>query len=172
MKTSRITLYILLLIVIMLMALPVFAQDSDTTTITDDQVNEVAKEVYCPVCESTPLDVCETQACADWRELIRTKLANGESQQDIFDYFAEQYGDRVLATPPARGLNWLIWTWPFIALIGGAYIFVRLLRGMRRAAVGEASPTTTSVDSPSPTVEADDYVNRIEKELRGEQDKL
>ena len=41
--------------------------------ITDDEVNAVAKDVYCPVCESTPLDVCPTAACADWRELIRVK---------------------------------------------------------------------------------------------------
>ena len=40
-------------------------------SITDDQVNAVAKQLYCPVCENIPLDVCPTQACAEWRELMR-----------------------------------------------------------------------------------------------------
>ena len=59
--------------------------------VSDDEVNDVAQELYCPVCENTPLDVCGTQACADWRELIRTKLAQGETAQDVYAYFARQY---------------------------------------------------------------------------------
>ena len=41
-------------------------------TPTDDEVNRIAKQLYCPVCESTPLDVCPTEACRQWRDLIRT----------------------------------------------------------------------------------------------------
>ena len=44
---------------------------------TDDDVNAVAKKLYCPVCPNTPLDVCETQACEDWRAQIRDQLAAG-----------------------------------------------------------------------------------------------
>ncbi len=159
--------YALLLVLLLVVTVPVLAQDSQNA-VTDDEVNEVAKEVYCPVCESTPLDVCETQACADWRELIRTKLANGETKQDIFNYFAEQYGDRVLASPPPRGLNLLVWIWPFVALIGGAFLFVRYLRNMRRAAVEINAEEGTAVSSaPAPTT-SDQYISRIEKELKGE----
>ena len=68
----------------------------DTSAISDDQVNAIAKQMFCPVCENTPLDVCPTQACAQWRELIRQKLAAGWSDQEIKDYFVEQYGARVL----------------------------------------------------------------------------
>ena len=64
---------------------------------TPNDVNRVARQLYCPVCPNTPLDVCETQACSDWRELIRTKLNAGESDRQIIDYFVAQYGERVLA---------------------------------------------------------------------------
>src|SRR5512138_1525512 len=60
---------------------------------SDDQVNAVAKELYCPVCENIPLDVCPTQACAQWRELIGDKLAQGWTAEQIKSYFVEQYGD-------------------------------------------------------------------------------
>ena len=49
-------------------------------TPSDDEVNAIAKQLFCPVCENTPLDVCPTQACAQWRELIREKLAAGWSE--------------------------------------------------------------------------------------------
>ena len=90
----------LLFLSLFIMAQPLLAQDS---VVTDDEVNEVAKDVYCPVCESTPLDVCATQACADWRELIRTKLGEGQSKEEIFDYFGRQYGDGVLGKSAATG---------------------------------------------------------------------
>ncbi|HBY08902.1 MAG TPA: hypothetical protein DEH22_14410, partial [Chloroflexi bacterium] len=93
----RILLYVFLLAIIvgLLPLASAAAQGIDTSGITDDQVNAIAKQLFCPVCESTPLDVCGTQACAQWRELIREKLAEGWTEDQIKDYFANQYGDRV-----------------------------------------------------------------------------
>ena len=51
-----------------LIAPPVAAQES---TPSDDEVNAIAKQLYCPVCENTPLDVCPTDACKAWRLMNR-----------------------------------------------------------------------------------------------------
>ena len=127
----------LLLVLLVLVPAAVYAQDD----ISDDEVNEVAKDLYCPVCESTPLDVCPTQACADWRELIRTKLAAGETRQDVLDYFARQYGDGVLANPPRRGVSLVVlWVLPVLIVLLGGLLFFRLLRGMRVAPAAAGSP--------------------------------
>jgi cytochrome c-type biogenesis protein CcmH len=92
-----------LLVMVFLIPGASFAQQDQP--VTDDQVNAIAKQLYCPVCENIPLDVCGTQACAQWRELIREKLSQGWTDAQIKQYFADQYGDRVLAQPPAEGLN-------------------------------------------------------------------
>ncbi len=129
--------WLLLVFVLALLPVSVHAQDD----ISDDEVNEVAKDLYCPVCESTPLDVCPTQACADWRELIRTKLAAGETQQDVLDYFARQYGDGVLANPPRRGVSLVVlWVLPVLIVLLGGLLFFRLLRGMRVTPAGSPLP--------------------------------
>ncbi len=156
-------------LLLLLLATPAMAQEGGRL-VTDDEVNAIAKELYCPVCESTPLDVCETQACADWRELIHAKLAAGETRQEILAYFGENYGDRVLATPPARGLSLLLWVWPFVAFIGGALIFGRYMVNMRRAAAAsenEKAMRETAVSYPIPPTK-DPYIARIEQELKGE----
>src|SRR5512139_4248085 len=77
----------------------VFAQGPSPT---DDEVNRIAKELFCPVCESTPLDVCPTEACRQWRELIREMLADGKSEAEIKQYFVEHFGARVLNEPPNK----------------------------------------------------------------------
>ena len=127
---------------------------------SDDQVNAIAKQLYCPVCENIPLDVCPTQACAQWRELIREKLVAGWSEDEIKTYFVAQYGDRVLAQPPASGLNWLVYIIPPLAILGGIYILYRALRAWRQ-------PAKDELGEEQPAAEVDDeYLARIEDELR------
>lgn len=160
---SRVAGRLILLLCGLLFVTPTLAQEA-TRTISDDAVNDVAHEVYCPVCESTPLDVCQTQACADWRELIREKLSQGQTRDEIFAYFAQQYGDRVLASPPKEGLNWLVWLWPIVALGVGAFVFSQYLRGLRVASGGQR--TETAVSPPATHPPANDYISRIEQELK------
>jgi cytochrome c-type biogenesis protein CcmH len=148
------------LIVVLLVTGVAFAQESLPVDVTDDQVNAVAKQLYCPVCENIPLDVCPTQACAQWRGLIGEKLAAGWSEDQIKDYFVAQYGDRVLATPPARGLNWLVYVIPPVAIILGAFILYRAMKSWRQPVPANLQPEPGS-GSPE-----DEYVTRLEEELR------
>lgn len=161
-KLFKLTMLILLLV---LLPAAVYAQDD---IVTDDEVNAVAKDVYCPVCESTPLDVCPTQACADWRELIRTKLAEGQSRDEILEYFARQYGDGVLSNPPRRGASLIVlWILPVLGVLLGLLLFTRVLRGLRTAAPESAGPPAPerrpTVFTGDPAL--DEYVARIEKEV-------
>jgi len=127
-------------------------------TPSDDEVNAIARQLYCPVCENVPLDVCPTQACAQWRATIREKLGLGWTEQQIKDYFVAQYGDRVLAAPPPRGLNWLVYLLPPLVLTGGGLLLWQTMRRWRRAA--EQAPT------PAALSETDPYVQRLEEELK------
>jgi len=129
-----------------------------------DDVNAIARQLYCPVCENIPLDVCETTACEQWRALIGQLLAEGKSEQQIKDYFVLNYGDRVLAEPPRYGLNWLVYILPLVFFLIGVFILFRVLRRMRtaRAAVDDESP----IDSQPMPADDDAYMARVEEALR------
>ena len=150
---ARILKPVLLLLLALLLLAPVGVG-------ADDQVNEIAADLYCPVCENIPLDACGTQACIQWRSLIREKLAAGWSEEEIKQYFVDQYGDRVLATPPARGLNWLVYLVPPVGFLIGAGVLVQALRTWRRESSGGRS------DGPHLDDAEDPYVARLEAELR------
>lgn len=126
-------------------------------TVSDDQVNAVAKQLYCPVCENIPLDVCQTQACIQWRALIRQLLAQGKSPDYIKQYFAANYGDRVLGMPPFSPL----WLAAYILLgmlgLGGLYLVVRVVRSLSKK---------TAAAPPAPPASDDVYIRRLEEELR------
>jgi cytochrome c-type biogenesis protein CcmH len=134
----------------------VFAQKAG---VTDDEVNAIAKQLFCPVCESTPLDVCPTQACAQWRELIRLKLSEGWTEQQIKDYFVDQYGARVLAEPPKEGIYWLVYLVPPVLFVAGAFMLYRSFVGWRK-------PAAETAEAASTTIETDDYLSRVDEELK------
>ena len=159
MKKKR-TVPLAIALAFVLLAVSVAASLAQTKTPSDDEVNAVAKELYCPVCENIPLDVCPTQACAQWRELIRQKISEGWSKDQIKQYFKNQYGDRVLAEPPTEGLNWMVYILPPIFFLFGAYLVYRAI-AVRKPASRSSS---AAVSAPSP---ADDpYLKRLEEELK------
>jgi cytochrome c-type biogenesis protein CcmH len=126
--------------------------------VTDDQVNAVAKKLNCPVCENVPLDVCETQACVQWRDLIRQKLAAGETPEQVITYFRATYGDRVLQSPPNTGFTALVWILPFVGLAAGVAILAVVLRRMT------ARPAAVEATTEAPSL-TDEYRRRLEREL-------
>lgn len=161
----------ILLLLLTAVTLPTLAQDDE---VTDDEVNAIAKNMFCPVCESTPLDVCGTQACAEWRELIRTQLAEGMTEEEIYEYFARQYGDGVLAEPPKRGANLILWFFPVIAVILGGVLLGRYMMSLRAEAV-EPDGAVVAVPPVSGAAAADkspdepadqDYLTKVEAELQ------
>ncbi len=157
---ARLTALLGVLIGVAILAIsPARAQEA-TPIIPDDEVNAIAAEMYCPVCENIPLDVCGTQACHQWRELIRQRLAEGWTEQQIKDDFVRQYGDRVLAEPPAEGFNWLVYIMPPVVILAGIFLLVRLLRLWR------ATPHPVQAGGGDDPDVDERYVRRLEEELR------
>jgi cytochrome c-type biogenesis protein CcmH len=151
----------LILVLSTLAAATVSAQGS---TPTDDEVNAIAKQLYCPVCENTPLDVCPTVACKEWREEIRGLLAAGQTEAEIKQHFVDYYGARVLSEPPRTGFNWLIYVVPPVAIVAGIFVLFRAFKAWSQPASAE---TGAGMDEDEAIPASDDeYVARMEEELK------
>lgn len=140
---------------------PARAQQPTPNSDIQNRMEKIAKDLYCPVCVGVPLNVCETQACEQWRQLIIEKLQAGQSEQQIRQYFIDQYGDRVLGAPPPQGFNLGAYILPTLILIAGAAIILFTLRGwlhVRQAAVGQTPATIPPI--------APEYAERIARELK------
>ena len=144
-----------LVAITLLVAVPAHAQGRNI----DDEVNRIAKTLYCPVCPNTPLDICSTQACVDWRNDIKRMLQEGKNEQQIRDYFVARFGPQVLGAPPAEGFNWLAYILPVVGILLGVLIAWLSMRAwlVRRA------PGVAPTDVPEIPKE---YAERIEKEMK------
>lgn len=160
-------------LILLLSTLTVATVSAQGSTPTDDDVNAIARQLFCPVCENTPLDVCPTQACKEWREEIRGMLADGKSEAEIKQYFVDYYGARVLAEPPRSGFNWLVYVVPPIVIVAGIFVLFRALRAWTQPATAgavsassqeEAGATKGGKDASSSS--EDEYIARMEEELK------
>lgn len=100
----------------------------------DQRTQEVASQLQCPVCNGESVQDSPSALASDMRSLIRHKLAQGESEQQVIQYFEARYGDTILESPPAQGFTLMIWLPPVLMLALGAYVVFVLGREWRAAA--------------------------------------
>lgn len=147
----------ILVTVLALLTSPVMAQ-----TPTPNEINAVARELWCPLCNGVRLDNCELQACIQMREVIGQKLMAGESKEQIKAYFVEQYGDVVLGAPSRSGFNLIVWLFPVLAAVVGLGWVAYLIQTWRRR-----QPARPPAAAPSASQATDDdYLKRVEQELK------
>ncbi|HSN75022.1 MAG TPA: cytochrome c-type biogenesis protein [Anaerolineae bacterium] len=146
------------------------AQAQENSPPTLDQIQAVARELYCPLCNGVRLDNCDLQACVQMRQVISDRLAAGVAKDQIKQEFVAQYGPVVLGEPPREGLNWLIWLLPVVALIGGAVWVFMTLRGWTQAPAGPASAAPAAEPqsplTPGASADSDDYLAQVDADLR------
>jgi cytochrome c-type biogenesis protein CcmH len=156
---TKLTILLLTVLASLLIVSVAYAQDGGPSTPSDNDVNRVAKQLYCPVCPNTPLDVCETKACEDWRAQIRDQLAEGWTDQQVIEYFVAQYGERVLAEPQRQGFTSLVWFLPLIVVLVGLGVVYEILRNWR------TQKPALAADEPAPNI-PEAVRQRIERELQ------
>ena len=134
---------------ILLVALPAAAQ-----ALT---VNDVAREVRCPTC-NTPLDVSNAPVALDMKRYIRERIDEGWTKQEIVDGLVDEFGRGVLATPPKSGFDLVAWVVPGIVVLIGLAAIPVLTRAWSRRPRPDAAAA-----GPPPT---DEEARRLEEELR------
>lgn len=139
------------------------AAQEPSQPVTDDDVNDVAKQMYCPVCENIPLDVCPTAACDQWRTEIRSQLEAGQTPDQVIANFVSRYGDRVVGTPQDPLLRALSLLTPVLIAIVALFIARRAVLRWRNSRT--SAPELAAIPS-VPGLTDDDYRARLEQDLQ------
>ncbi|MFW5772430.1 MAG: cytochrome c-type biogenesis protein [Phototrophicaceae bacterium] len=161
----------MLVIALLLIALPVAAQndadpapppDDSAREVTHDEVNAVASQLYCPVCENEPLHTCMAPACVQWRAEIRRQLSQGQTNDQVISYFVTTYGDRVVGIPQDPTLRGLSLAAP-VAVV----LLALVLSGLtfwRWRARRQDEPSAVPAGPTNP--DDNDYRSQVERDLQ------
>ena len=92
----------------------------------------ITKELRCLVCQNESIADSNVELAGDLRRQVREMLAAGKSDDAIFDFMTDRYGEFVRFSPPLERKTVLIWGAPFIMLLLGAVIIFRVMRHRSR----------------------------------------
>jgi cytochrome c-type biogenesis protein CcmH len=105
----------------------------------DEAVTRVASQLRCVVCQNLSVADSPSEMARQMREVIRERLALGESDEQILGYFEARYGAWVRLAPS----NWLVWVLPFAGLFAGlGVVLLVTVRWSRRARAGQEQALT------------------------------
>ena len=134
--------------------------DASAAKSIDDQVKEISYLLMCPVCQGQSVGESNSNLAHDMRDLIRKQLEEGKSKEEILAYFVNSYGESILASPPPKGINWLLWLLPGVAIVfGGLGIILFLYKSQ-----SNKNDDKHTSENTRPEVD-NDYIKRIEEEL-------
>ena len=111
--------------------------------VDEHAVRDIGAELRCVVCQSLSVADSPSETAHQMREIIRERLAAGQTPDQIKAYFVEKYGLWILLAPPRQGFSLLVWVVPFVALGGGFLLVALIVRRWShrpRAAEGQARP--------------------------------
>lgn len=102
----------------------------------------IHESLRCVVCQNESIAESDAMLAADLRQVVRERIAAGDTDQQVQAFMVARYGDFVLLKPPFETTTWLLWLGPFAAVLIGAAAVAAYLRGRRRSP--EAEPLSAS----------------------------
>jgi len=86
------------------------------------KARNISKNVRCLVCQNQSIDESAAPLAKDLRILIRKKVKEGHTENEIYKFLTDRYGDFILLKPPLKIITFMLWFLPFVFLVIGIFI--------------------------------------------------
>ena len=94
-----------------------------------DRVHSLAERLKCPICTSESIADSPSQVSRDLYDLITEQVADGWTDDEVFDFFIATYGEEALLDPKTGGAGAFLWIAPIAAIALGAVVIAKRLAG-------------------------------------------
>jgi cytochrome c-type biogenesis protein CcmH len=114
---------------------------------TDDpeleaKVRKLARQLRCPTCQALSIADSPSELAREMEGVIRLRLQEGMSPEEVRKSFVDSYGEWVLLSPDPAGFNLLVYVLPFaVVLAGGAIVVVAMRRWLAASPPEDESPS-------------------------------
>jgi cytochrome c-type biogenesis protein CcmH len=131
----RLSAWLLLIVAIVLVAIPAHAVRPDemlADPALEARARDIGRELRCLVCRNQSIDDSDADLARDLRVLVRERLKEGHTDDQVIAYVRSRYGDFVLLRPPFAVGTVLLWVGPLLILLLGAFGVARFYRARAR----------------------------------------
>jgi cytochrome c-type biogenesis protein CcmH len=133
-------LFIALCAVLMLSAPAMAVQPGEVLPdpVLEQRARALSKELRCMVCQNESIDESNAPLARDLRLMVRERLSQGASDQQVLDFLVSRYGDFVLLRPRLTAGTLILWGAPILALLIGGFVLASAWR-KRASAAGDVA---------------------------------
>ena len=101
-----------------------FLQNNLNANENNSIVNKISKNLRCLICQGQSIYDSQSDFALSIKLVIKKKIKEGNSEDQIYDYLKSQYGEWIIYEPELNKKNLLLWAFPLILfIIGGILIF-------------------------------------------------
>ncbi len=120
---------------------------------------ELNDRIMCPICPGQTISQSSNETSTQMRDLVLKKLRQGETKEEVLQYFESRYGERIMAKPNKKGLNLMLWSLPFLFV---ALLIILIYYLIQHWAKRGPVETVTHIEE----AKLAEYKERLEKELK------
>ena len=89
------------------------------------RARNISKNIRCLVCQNQSIDDSSAPLAKDLRALIRIKVQENDTDEEIYKFLTDRYGDFILLKPPFKTSTFALWSLPFIFFVIGIFILYK-----------------------------------------------
>ncbi|MFN7101707.1 MAG: cytochrome c-type biogenesis protein [Pseudorhizobium sp.] len=122
----------MLSLTLLLTPLPALAVNPDeilADPALEERARDLSAQLRCMVCQNQSIDDSNAELARDLRVLVRERLVDGDSDEEVIDYVVSRYGEFVLLNPRLSARTVLLWGAPIVLLLIGGLVIVLMARG-------------------------------------------
>ena len=89
------------------------------------EVDKISKNLRCLICQGQSVYDSQSDFAISMKLLIKNKIENGETEDQIYNYLKKQYGEWIVYDPEIDKKNLILWGFPLILFIFGGLLIYR-----------------------------------------------
>ena len=122
-------------------------QELSTVEYDEKEAYEIDGMIMCPVCPAETIDQAQVPLARQMKQIIRQKLSEGQTREQILDYFVDRYGEQILAAPKREGFHLIAGVAPIFIVFGGLSLGIFALKSMKNVKEDVGLRNTISGDN-------------------------
>ena len=110
---------------------PSFTVEPDeiiSNPIYENRARDLSKGIRCLVCQNQSIDDSDSDLAKDLRIIIRKKIIQGDTDNEITQYLVDKYGNFILMKPPLYQDTYILWISPLLLMLVGITIMYFTLK--------------------------------------------
>ena len=87
-------------------------------------INKISKNLRCLICQGQSIYYSQSDFAITMKLLIKKKIEKGDSEEKIYQYLKNQYGEWIVYDPELNKKTIFLWLFPLILFVKGPIYFL------------------------------------------------